>query len=271
MGLDVERGPEARGDATRAPALARMTMPALEALFARGPVVALVPCGSVEPHGPHLPLGTDAVLSEKACEVAAARLVDGGQLAVIAPPIPYGVTEFAAGFAGAVSVPAAALTAFARATTEALLAAGFRHVCLVNNHLEPAQDAALRAAVAGLEGRASFACPLERRFARTLGAEFKSGACHAGRYETSLVLAAPSAADVDLEALAQLPPVGISLSDGIRAGSLSFQAMGMTQAYTGAPAEASATEGEALYERLADMIVTTVRDALGASPQPEAP
>ena len=50
----------------------------------------------------------------------------------------------AQGFAGAVSVPAAVLTAYAAAICDGLLAQGIRHVCLVNNHLEPAhaQEAA---------------------------------------------------------------------------------------------------------------------------------
>ncbi|MBZ0235106.1 MAG: creatininase family protein, partial [Deltaproteobacteria bacterium] len=48
--------------------LAELTSPALAALVADGrPVVALVPVGSTEPHGPHLPLATDAIISEAAC------------------------------------------------------------------------------------------------------------------------------------------------------------------------------------------------------------
>ncbi len=231
------------------------------------PVVALVPVGSVEPHGPHLPLATDAVISEAAAERAAGKLAAKGLAPVLAPGIPYGVTRFAEGFAGAVSVPAEALTPFLRAVVDAWLAAGATHVCLVNNHLEPAHDAAVRAAVAGVApGRASVACPLARRWARTLSAEFKSGACHAGRYETSLVLAATPSL-VDTRAAAALPDVAISLSDGIRAGQESFGAMGMSRAYTGAPREATVAEGEDLLERLAVMVATEVEEALALIPR----
>ena len=225
---------------------------------------ALVPVGSTEPHGPHLPLATDAIISAAAAERAIALLSARGVGALVCPEVPYGVTEFAAGFPGAVSVPRAALVAFLRAVTEGLLGQGFTHVCLVNNHLEPAHDAAVREAVAGLGARASVACPLTRRWARTLGDEFRSGACHAGRYETSIVMAA-SPELVDSASAAGLPDVAISLSDGIKAGQTSFRAMGMDDAYTGAPRAASADEGEATLALLAGMITAEVTEALGVA------
>ncbi len=172
--------------------LARHTTASLRALLdGKKPVVALIPVGSTEPHGPHLGLGTDVVISAAACVKACEMFERKGPLtAVVAPAIPYGVTECATGFAGAVSVPAAVLTAYAAAACDGLLASGIRHVCLVNNHLEPAHDAAIRAVLAGREGKVSVACPLTKKWARTLSAEFKSGACHAGQYETSIMMAA---------------------------------------------------------------------------------
>jgi creatinine amidohydrolase len=214
------------------------------AALAAGPrrVVALVPVGSVEPHGPHLPLATDVVISRGACLRACDALAAHDVAAVVAPAVAYGVTDCAAGFAGAVSVPAAALTAFLRAIIDGLGAAGVHHVCLVNNHLEPAHDAAVRAALA----------------------EFKSGACHAGQYETSIVMAAEPAL-VDDAARAALPPVPISLSDQLRAGVTTFAAMGMDRAYAGDPAAATAAEGDELLGRLAEMIVSEVLEALAAA------
>jgi creatinine amidohydrolase len=244
--------------------LADMTTDEVARRLAEGRVVALVPVGSVEPHGPHLPLSTDTRISEAAAELAILQLEAHGVRALVAPAIPYGVTNFAEGFAGAVSVRAQALTAFLRAVVDGFLEAGFAHVCLVNNHLEPAHDAAVRAAVADLGPRASVACPLTRRWARTLSDEFKSGACHAGEYETSLMLAvAPDA--VDRASAFELPPIATSLSAGIKAGKASFRAMGLERAYTGAPARATATEGQDLLNRLATMIATEVTEALASS------
>lgn len=236
-----------------------------ELLSGSAPCVALVPVGSIEPHGPHLPLATDTLISEAATEQAALRLRARGVTALVAPPVGYGVTNFAAGFAGAISIPAPALTAFLGAVAAAYLTARFAHVCLINNHLEPEHDAAVRAAIAGLPaGRASVACPLSRRWARTLSAEFRSGACHAGRYETSLVLAAAPAL-VHEDVARALPDLDVSLSAGIRTGAKSFRSMGMDAAYTGAPREASGDEGRAQLELLATMIVAEVEEGLASS------
>jgi creatinine amidohydrolase len=170
------------------------------------------------------------------------------------------VTECAAQFPGAVSVSADALGSYLRAVAEGFLAAGAAHVCVVNNHLEPAHDRAVRDGVAGVE-HISVACPLTRRWARTLSDEFKSGACHAGRYETSLILAADPGL-VDESARAGLPEVPISLSDKLRAGVTDFVDMGLSRAYAGDPAAATAGEGDELLDRLGEMIATEVIEAL---------
>jgi creatinine amidohydrolase len=240
--------------------LAELTTEEVAAVVAAPPSAVLLPVGSVEPHGPHLPLGTDTILSEEASRRAVAMLRAKGVAAWIAPSVPYGVTDFAAGFSGAIGVDALALTPFLAAIAARFVADGWSHVCLVNNHLEPAHDQAVRAAIAGLAtGRGSVACPLTKRWGRTLSDEFKRGNCHAGRYETSLVLAAGAAVSATR---AQLPPVDVSLSDGIRAGRSTFRAMGLDRAYTGSPADATREEGDALYARLAEMIATEVLESL---------
>jgi len=247
--------------------LARHTTASLETLTKgkRG-VIALVPVGSTEPHGPHLGLGTDVVISAAAC-LRAAELLDkrGTMVGVIAPAISYGVTDCATGFSGAVSIPGAVLTQYIAAVCDGLLASGIRHVCLVNNHLEPAHDAAVRAVLPGREKKVSYACPLTKRWARTLSAEFKSGACHAGRYETSIIMAAGPEFVVE-ELRTRLPAVPISLSEKLAAGETTFEQMGMEAAYAGDPAAASVEEGEQLIQRLGEMVVGEVLEALGVKP-----
>lgn len=228
------------------------------------PVLA-VPLGSCEQHGPHLPLDTDTTISETCAARAVQVLAADGITAVVAPSVPYGVTDYASGFAGAIGVPAEALTAMLRGIAEKLLACGFQHVCFVNNHLEPAHDAAVRASIAELaKGEASVACPLTRRWGRTLSDEFKRGDCHAGRYETSLVLAAGRAVH---GTIGDLPTVGLSLADAIKAGKKTFAEIGMDRAYTGAPSEATAIEGDDLYGRLVTMVVTEIKEGLAARGQ----
>ena len=213
----------------------------------------------LEPHGPHLPLGTDTVISDCASLRAVPILASRGIDAVVAPSVPYGVTNYAGGFAGALSIPREALVAFLRALADALLKDGWQRVAFVNNHLEPAHDAAVREAAAQFPDRVVVACPLTRRWGRTLSDEFKRGNCHAGRYESSLVLAAGGPVRDDLRAL--LAPIATSLSDGIRDGKSTFAEMGLDRAYTGAPAEATREEGEALFAKLAEMVATEVSES----------
>ncbi len=237
------------------------------AALLRGPhPVLLLPVGSTEPHGPHLPLATDAILSERACEVAAARLREANITAVVAPALPYGVTRYAAGFAGAVSLSPETTERVIEELATAWIAAGFERVCVVNNHLEPAHVEALSRAVAKVPG-ALFANQLTRRWGRTLSDEFRRGDCHAGSYETSLVLAARPDL-VREEIRATLAPVPISLSVAIREGRHTFIEMGADRAYFGTPAAATRDEGADLYDRLAAMVVTEVRESIeGGAPR----
>jgi creatinine amidohydrolase len=232
--------------------LNELTSPQLAALRERRPV-ALWPVGAVEPHGPHAPLGTDTLISVGICERAAQRLGD----AVVLPPLPFGVTRYGAAFAGAVGISEATLRAVVLDVAAAVAAQGFRRLAIVNNHFEPEQLATLRAAAQ--EAGALYLDLVRRANAERLTDEFRRGSGHAGRYETSLMLAdAPQL--VDREAMAGLPAVEVDMPAEIAAGRTDFLAMGMEQAYCGAPAEATAEEGQATFETLTDMLVQLVRE-----------
>jgi creatinine amidohydrolase len=235
--------------------LAELTYPRLEALRERRPV-ALWPVGAVEPHGPHAPLGTDTLISVGTCERAAARLVDPP--AVVLPALPFGVTRYGAAFAGAVGISEAVLRSLVLDVAGSLARQGFRRLVIVNNHFEPEQVATLRGAAE--EAGALYLDLLRRANARRLGDEFRRGSCHAGRYETSLVLAdAPGL--VDREAMAALPALEVDMPAAIAAGREDFVSMGMERAYCGAPAEAGPEEGRATFETLTQMLVELVREA----------
>lgn len=242
--------------------LSELDTETLAKTLASGRAIALVPIGSTEPHGPHLPLATDAILSVETCVRAARVLTDKGRTTLVAPTVAYGVTRYARDFRGAIGVSAATLTALLLDVGRALLADGFSHVAFVNNHLEPEHAEAIDAAFQTLEAEhgpnaVSFPNQLTRRWARTLTDEFKRGDCHAGRYETSLVLA--TRADLVGDS-ALLPKLDISLSAALREGDVTFAGIGMTRAYTGAPAEGTAAEGESTYAKLVTMVVTEVAE-----------
>jgi creatinine amidohydrolase len=233
------------------------------ALSGSHPVAVMLAVGAVEPHGPHLPLDTDLIISRSAAERAIPQLGSAGVRGLVAPDVAYGVTDCASGFAGAVGVTGRALAMYLHDVIDAWLENNAAHVCLVSNHLEPAHEEIVRAAASRFpSARCSAATPLARRWARTLSEEFKRGACHAGEYETSIVLAAdPEAVRTTL--IAGLPDVDVSLSDMLRAGKKRFVEMGLSRAYAGAPARATAAHGNEMLERLAAMVAGEILAAMG--------
>jgi creatinine amidohydrolase len=226
--------------------------------------VLLLAVGAIEPHGPHAPLSTDVIIADGICERAAHALVGDPEVhALVLPALPYGVTRYAAGFRGAVHVEEDTLHALVVDVCRSLARDGFGRIAIVNHHFEPEHVSTLRRAVETLTGsgdaRAALLDLTRRRHAERLTDEFRRGSCHAGRYETSLVLR--DRADlVDAERLAELPSLEVDMPGAIAAGRNDFPAMGMADAYCGAPAEATAEEGESSYKVLTDLLVELVRD-----------
>jgi creatinine amidohydrolase len=229
---------------------------------ARRPIV-LIPIGSTEAHGPHLPLATDAILSEELARRSAVALEQSGGEVLIAPTLSYALTDYAGEFTGTISVAAETAARLVSDICCSLLGQGFDRVCLINSHLEPAHVASLRDACARVTERTSrtvaFPDQTERRWARTLTEEYKRGACHAGSYETSLVLAVrPELVRDDVRA--RLGALPIDLAKAMKAGVRTFGEAGASQAYFGDPAAATRAEGEDIYARLVEMVTTTVRE-----------
>lgn len=243
-----------------------MTYEEARAALERG-AWGLLPCGATEAHGPHLPLSTDVVIAEHGAERAAGDLSLEDVVAVVLPPVSYAVTEYASEFAGTLSLPPETSRAFVRDVILAAMRAGFRGVVLCNAHLEPANIQALREAAEEARAKGAlvaFPDVTRKPHALTLGEEFRSGACHAGAYETSLVMAAKPFL-VREELARALEPNPRSLSVAIREGKKSFVEAGGPHAYFGDPAAATAAEGDELYCRLAEIFAGAVRDLAGSS------
>lgn len=240
-------------------AFADLTSPQVtEVLTGQRKPVLLLPVGAVEPHGPHAPLGTDEVISAGMCTRAAARLANDPDVRVLVlPELNYGVTRFGAAFPGAVSVSESTLHALVVDVCRALVSQGFSRIVVVNNHFEPAHVETLRKATA--EAGVAYLDLVRRRNASRLTAEFRSGACHAGQYETSLVLAdRPSL--VDTATMGTLPPVPVNMPAAMADGKADFLAMGMDRAYCGTPSAATAVEGQSTFDVLTDLLVEAIRE-----------
>ena len=245
-------------------ALGHMTYRQVEALLAASaPKLVLLPTGSTEAHGPHLPLLTDSIIVEEMARRACLRLREAGYAAVVAPTLHYAVTEWAADFAGSAGISPTSARAILTELATRFATMGFDATLLINAHLEPDNIASLRAVEREWQGPGKLLFPdnTRRRNAERLSAEFQSGSCHAGQYETSLVLAvAPEL--VTLELAQALPKHEVALHEHIARGARSFAECGLDQAYCGDPAHASVAEGHASYDQLAAIVVDAVLAAL---------
>jgi creatinine amidohydrolase len=245
--------------------LASISWPVFRDVASRRPI-AVLPLGAIEAHGPHLPLGTDIVIATAMARAGAARLSARGHDVVVLPALPVAPAPFAAGFAGTLDTPAAATSTVIEGVARSL-AQHAAAIVIANAHHDPAHVAAIRAAVRQIEQERSavliFPDLTRRRWASQLTDEFQSGACHAGRYESSVLLAeAPES--VNLSAMRTLAPNPASLVTAIQRGDRTFLDAGGPQAYFGFPAEATADEGREIIERLGRIVEEAVIEVLGA-------
>jgi creatinine amidohydrolase len=221
----------------------------------RARAVAVVPLGATEAHGPHLPLSTDVIIADAMARAGAERLSRQGIPVLVLPTVALTPAPFAAAFAGTLGVRAATLAALLEDVADGLAAQGFTRIVVISAHLDPEHLAAVREAVETIEGdglRIVFPDLTRRRWATRLGEEFLSGACHAGRFETSIVLA--ERPDLVRDVRRDLPPNPKSLSEAIRDGRATFAEAGGPRAYFGWPADATAEEGHTLVDALGGIL-----------------
>jgi len=251
-------------------ALAELTYPEVEFLIKKDPrpKVAVLPIGSTEAHGPHLPLNTDSLIGDAVAVRAATELSRRELVALHFPPIHYAVTDWAGSFAGSLSIPAETAISLVLHTCTAARAMGFDYVAIFTAHLEPDHIASLREVAKRYQAATGqaliFPDTTRRALAARLTPEYQSGSCHAGQYETSLVLALrPDLVRTDVAR--SLPAHPVPLAQRIREGARNFDECGMDRAYCGDPAAATAEEGHASLAVLADLVVEAVLAAVGTA------
>lgn len=174
--------------------LAACTWREVETLVARGCRTAILPLGSTEQHGDHLPLDTDTVVGD----ALAARLSAAVGDAVVCPTLPVGCASEHLGFAGTLHVEPATLAAIARDTIRALGRHGITRAFLFSAH--GGNVAPLRAMLPALETEcapvvvSAFAdldalMDVLQAESAAAGVSVAEGGHHAGEIETSIVLA----------------------------------------------------------------------------------
>ena len=219
--------------------LGDLTWPAVAAVRP----VLVVPLGSLEQHGPHLPLDTDTRI---ATTVAASLAGDGF---VVAPAVAFGASGEHAGFAGTLSIGQDALELL---VVELVRSADhFAGVVLVNGH--GGNGATLRRAVERLHH--------EGRRVLLVHCGVPGGDAHAGRAETSLLLhLAPGSVRLDRAEPGDARPWR-DIAEQVTAGGVGAVS---PNGVLGDPTGASADEGErllaAICERVRDEVAGWAHD-----------
>jgi mycofactocin system creatininase family protein len=205
------------------------------------PPSLLVPLGSTEQHGPHLPLDTDTRIATAVARSAGARLANDW---LVAPAIAYGASGEHQDFAGTISIGTDALTLLLVEYGRSASCWANRLV-FVNGHGGNA-DALIRA-VSQLraEGRVVGWCPCAA----------VGGDAHAGHTETSLLLhISPDDVLTDRWLAGNGAPLRELLPSMRRGGVAAVSRVGVL----GDPTTATAVEGERIFEEMVDGCVNRV-------------
>lgn len=214
-----------------------------------GADLVLVPVGSLEQHGPHLPLETDTIIATAVATATAQRLGGRDAGVWVAPALAYGSSGEHQSFPGTCSIGTEALRFLVVELVRSVRTWATR-VVLVNGH--GGNLTALRAAVAQLvdEGHdvAWVACATE------------DVDLHAGRTETSLLLhLCPDQVRLDLAVAGDCRPLAEILPALMSGGVAAVSPNGVL----GDPTGATATEGAAV---LASMVNDTIARLTAVAP-----
>ena len=168
-----------------------LTVPEIAALD-RERTMLVLPVGSVEQHGRHMPVGTDTLLAQSVALGAAEKLL--GRVAVLPPPW-YGFSAHHMQFAGTVTLQASTMIALVEDIVGSVVDHGFRRVLILNGHGGNGGVIDVLASTLGhrFHGKARIASTtyfqLGREAIAALRESEPGGMGHACEFETAMMLA----------------------------------------------------------------------------------
>ncbi|MFF0111778.1 mycofactocin biosynthesis peptidyl-dipeptidase MftE [Streptomyces prasinus] len=216
--------------------------------------LVLVPLGSTEQHGPHLPFNTDSVIAAAVAHRVADLLpTPPGSTPLVAPALVYGASGEHADFPGTLSIGHVALHAVIVETTRSL-GRWARRVVFVNGH--GGNTATLDAAVAQVRA--------EGHDAAWTGCDVPGGDSHAGRTETSVMLhLAPERVRLGAAVAGNPRPLTDLMPELMAHGVRAVSPTGVLGDPTGATAEEGRRTTEAMVSAVLRRISTPTVDDRG--------
>lgn len=220
----------------------------------------IVPIGSTEQHGPHLPLGVDGYQAKDIAEGIAERAN-----VLTAPPIWYGDADHHLGFPGTVSLSTDTVVSVLTDVYDSLAGHGFENIVTVNGHRVanlPAIETAMKRANADHDS-VYFAVIDPLRIGASVHEDLRDGdpedGMHGGEFETSFMLFRhPTLVDEDAfepethhDSYSRFQSNDlVSLDDTVLTPSTRHSPEDGDLGHVGDPTEASTAKGEELYDRL---------------------
>lgn len=227
--------------------------------------IAVVPVGSVEQHGHHMPVATDSILVEAVARLGAERVEDSVPI-VVTPTVWTGNSPHHLPFGGTISIGVRSLLDVLEGVADTVLENGFDAVLFLNGHggnistigdaTSIVGDAHPEAQILGLTY-----FQLAESFIHEVRESETGGMAHAGEFETSLMLHLhPELVDADaMEGTYLEEPYEHGGKDLVEGGPLSVYRTFDEYSATGAigdPHLANADKGERIYELLGDELQT---------------
>ena len=167
----------------------RMTWPEVEAAIGRGVDAVLIPIGTTEQHGPHMPLDTDCFIARSLCARAAEAGEAEGVELLVAPTLNVTLSWYHMQFPGSIRLSTPTFFKVFREVCDSLAHHGFENLVAVNGH--GGNSAALTVAVnhyLETTGRRVFLVQWWDLASDAL-AEIEGPLIHAEEAETSLAIA----------------------------------------------------------------------------------
>lgn len=225
--------------------------------------VVIVPTGSTEQHGRHLPLETDTLLASAVAERAAAKAHASGTPVLIAPALPLGYSPHHMDFPGTLTLPAATFTGLVTGTVRSLWKHGFRKILVLNGHGGNAN--LLRAALQdlrfenGIRATGASYWDFVLDYVQSWRSSGPGGINHACEMETSLMLAiSPEAVALEEAEDSSWMPRSCFLSEDLTIGapvSINWSHAELHPSGSlGSPLQATAEHGDQLLEEITTRI-----------------
>lgn len=230
--------------------------------------VVVVPVGSIEQHGHHLPVATDTLLADAVSHHGAERAADDVPL-LVTPPVWSGFSPHHMSLGGTMTLELENLLAVLEDVADTALENGFDGVCFVNGHGGNASVIDNAVSTVGKDhpavevtGLTYF--QLAEPFVDEIRESDVGGMAHGGEFETSLMLhlhaEVVTMEDADAEYLDE--PYERGTKDLLVGGPLSTYRPFEEYSESGAigdPSLASAEKGEELFDRLGDELADVLR------------